>query len=47
VEVKLSYENTEGEQGHVSAFGPTYEDALAAARVLIPEGCKLLAIRKD
>jgi hypothetical protein len=46
MEVKLTYENTDREQGHVSAFGPTYEDALAAARVLVPEGCKVLSIRK-
>ncbi|MFK0040584.1 hypothetical protein ACIQTW_12150 [Paenarthrobacter sp. NPDC090517] len=46
MEVKLTYENGEGERGHVSAFGPSYEDALAAARVLVPEGCTVLAISK-
>ncbi|WGM21880.1 hypothetical protein QEH68_06815 [Paenarthrobacter sp. OM7] len=45
MEVKLTYETADGEHGHVSAFGPTYEDALAAARVLVPEGCRVLSIR--
>lgn len=47
VEVTLTIENSTGEQGTVSAIKPTYEEALAAARELIPEGCKAIVIRTD
>lgn len=47
VEVVLTIENSTGEQGTVSAIKPTYEAALAAARELIPEGCRALSIRTD
>lgn len=46
MEVKLTYESGDGKRGHVSAFGPSYEAALAAARVLVPEGCTVLSISK-
>ncbi|MGF4045709.1 hypothetical protein ACX800_10095 [Paenarthrobacter nitroguajacolicus] len=41
----MTIENAEGEQGTVSAADSTYEAALAAARALIPEGCKAIVIR--
>lgn len=46
MEVKLTYESGNGELGHVRAFGPSYEAALAPARVLVPEGCAVLNISK-
>ncbi|MBT2588354.1 hypothetical protein [Arthrobacter sp. ISL-95] len=46
VEVKLTYETGNGQRGHVIAFGPSYEAALAAARVLVPDGCTVLTISK-
>lgn len=45
MEVTLTVENEEGELGFVSAAGVDYEDALAAARKLVPEGCKAIVIR--
>ena len=47
VEVTLTIENGEGEQGHVSAVGADYTDALTKARALIPEDCKAIVIRTD
>ncbi|WP_422758307.1 hypothetical protein [Paenarthrobacter sp. C1] len=47
MEVTLTIENSTGEQGTLSAIKPTYEDALAAARELVPEGCRTLSIRTD
>ncbi|MFJ6536747.1 hypothetical protein ACIQH5_10980 [Paenarthrobacter sp. NPDC091711] len=47
MEVTLTIEDTVGEQGSVSAIGPDYETALAAARALVPEDCKALSIRTD
>ncbi|QSZ53078.1 hypothetical protein AYX19_08755 [Paenarthrobacter ureafaciens] len=37
VEVTLTVENTDGEQGSVATVGPDYETALASAQALIPE----------
>lgn len=47
MEVTLTIENSEGEQGHVSAVGAGYEDAYTKAQALIPEGCKVIVIRTD
>lgn len=47
MEVTLTIENSDGEQGTVSAVGADYETALAAARALIPEDCKAIVIRTD
>lgn len=47
MEVKLTVENEEGELGYVSAAGVDYEAALAAARELVPEGCKAIVLRVD
>ena len=47
LEVTLTIENSDGEQGTVSAVKPTYEEALAAARELIPEDCKAIVIRVE
>lgn len=47
MEVTLTIENADGEQGSVAAVGPDYETALAAARALIQEDCKALSIRTD
>ena len=46
MEVTLTIENSDGEQGSVSAVGPDYATALAAARDLIPEDCKAIVVRK-
>jgi len=47
VEVTLTIENAEGEQGSVQAAGADYASAYAAARELIPEGCRAIAIRTN
>ena len=47
MEVTLTIENGEGEQGHVSAVGADYTDALTKARALIPEDCKAIVIRTN
>jgi hypothetical protein len=47
MEVTLTIENADGEQGSVAALGPDYETALANARALIPEDCKAIVIRTD
>ncbi|WIV32247.1 hypothetical protein QN084_06450 [Paenarthrobacter sp. R1] len=47
MEVTLTIENGEGEQGHVSAVGADYTAALTRAQALIPEGCKAITIRTD
>jgi len=46
VEVELTIESPDGEQSHVSAPGATYEDALAKATELVPEGYRRIVIRK-
>ncbi|WP_284750812.1 hypothetical protein [Arthrobacter sp. efr-133-R2A-120] len=46
MEVELTIESPEGEQSHVSAPGATYEDALAKATKLVPEGYRRIVIRK-
>jgi hypothetical protein len=43
MEVTLTIEDNDGEQGSVSAYGADYDAALAAARALIPEGSKIIA----
>lgn len=45
MEVTLTIENADGEQGSVAAVGTDYEAALGAARALIPEDCKAIVIR--
>ena len=45
MEVTLTIENGDGEQGYVSAVGADYADAYAKATSLIPEGCKAIVIR--
>ena len=47
MEVTLTIENGEGEQGHVSAVGSDYTDALTKAQALIPEDCKAIVIRTN
>ena len=47
MEVTLTVENGDGEQGNVSAVGDDYTDALTKARALIPEDCKAIVIRAD
>jgi hypothetical protein len=46
VEVELTIESTDGEQSHVSAPGTTYEEAMAKATELVPEGYRRIVIRK-
>lgn len=43
----LTVEAGNGELSHVDAEGETYENAKAAAKELIPEGSKAIAIRTD
>lgn len=45
MEVTLTIENADGEQGSVSAVGSDYATAYASARELIPEDCKAIVIR--
>lgn len=45
VKVTLTVEAGNGELSHVDAEGQTYEEAKAAAEVLIPDGSKAIAIR--
>jgi hypothetical protein len=45
VNVELTIETPDGEQSRVSASGSTYEDALAKATELVPEGCRRIVIR--
>ncbi|BCW61828.1 hypothetical protein [Arthrobacter sp. StoSoilB22] len=47
MEVTITIQNAEGEQGTVSAVGKDYEAALADARAVVPEGCIQLNIRTD
>lgn len=46
VEVELTIESPGGEQSHVSAAGASYEEALAKATELVPEGYRPIVIRK-
>jgi hypothetical protein len=46
VEVELTIESPDGEQSRVSAPGATYEEALAKAAELVPEGYRRIVIRK-
>jgi hypothetical protein len=46
VNVELTIESPNGEQSRVTASGATYEDALAKATELVPEGCRRIVIRK-
>lgn len=46
MEVELTIENPDGGQSRVSASGATYEDALAKATDLVPDGCRRIVIRK-
>ncbi|WAH99731.1 hypothetical protein [Arthrobacter sp. MMS18-M83] len=46
MEVELTIESPEGEQSRVSATGASYEDALAKATELVPEGYRRIVIRK-
>lgn len=46
MEIELTIESPDGEQSHVSASGATYEDALANATALVPEGYRRIVIRK-
>ncbi|MEV8150470.1 hypothetical protein AB0O52_20295 [Arthrobacter sp. NPDC080073] len=46
MEVELTIESPNAEQSHVSAPGATYEDALAKATKLVPEGYRQIVIRK-
>ena len=46
MEVELTIESPDGEQSRVKAAGATYEDALAKATELVPEGCRRIVIRK-
>ncbi|MCI0143977.1 hypothetical protein KNN17_20665 [Arthrobacter bambusae] len=46
MEVERTIESPDGEQSHVSAAGTTYEDALAKATELVPEGYRRIVIRK-
>ena len=41
----MTIENAAGEQGHVTALGDDYSDALQKARQLVPEDCKAIVIR--
>ena len=43
--VQLTVEDPQGEQSRVSAEGPDYETALAAAQALVPEGFRAIVIR--
>lgn len=45
MEITLTVENNEGQLGWVSASGDSYEAALAAAKELVPDGCKAIVIR--
>ena len=47
MEVTLTIQDGEGEQGHVTAVGADYTDALTKARALIPENCKAIVIRTN
>ena len=46
MEVELTIESPDGEQSRVSATGASYEDALAKATELVPEGYRRIVIRK-
>ncbi|MGO4143732.1 hypothetical protein AB4Y77_01490 [Paenarthrobacter sp. YAF11_1] len=43
----MTVEDAKGERGSVSATGQDYAAAYEAARALIPEGCRAIAIRTD
>ncbi|WP_226773062.1 hypothetical protein [Arthrobacter sp. ES1] len=45
MKVTLTVEAGDGQLRHVEAEDETYEAAMAAARTLIPEGSKAIAIR--
>ncbi|MCX8452850.1 hypothetical protein [Paenarthrobacter ureafaciens] len=45
MEVDLTVEDAQGEMTHVSAAGPDYDTALAAAKAKIPEGSRAIVIR--
>ncbi|WP_314192009.1 hypothetical protein [uncultured Arthrobacter sp.] len=45
MEVDLTVENAQGEMTHISATGPDYDAALAAAKAKIPEGSRVIVIR--
>ncbi|WP_175538573.1 hypothetical protein [Arthrobacter sp. cf158] len=47
MEVTLTIENSEGKLSTVSAGGGDYDEALVAARALVPEGCRAIAVRTD
>lgn len=47
MEVTITIQSAEGEQGTVNAVGKDYETALAEARARVPEGCIQLNIRTD
>lgn len=47
MEVTITIQNAEGEQGTVNAVGKDYETALADARAMVPEGCTQLSIPTD
>ncbi len=47
MEVTLTVQDADGEQGHVSAVGANYEDAYTKAQALIPEDCTAIVIRTD
>lgn len=46
MEVELTIESPDGEQSRVSARGATYDEALAKATELVPEGYRRIVIRK-
>ncbi|MFJ4288152.1 hypothetical protein ACIPY0_21130 [Paenarthrobacter nicotinovorans] len=47
MEVTLTIEDAAGGQGHVSAVGSDYTDALTKARALVPDDCKPIVIRTN
>ncbi|UOD80370.1 hypothetical protein [Paenarthrobacter ureafaciens] len=47
MDVTLTIENENGEQGTVSAAGKDYQDALTKARALVPDGCRAIVIRTN
>lgn len=46
VEVELTVEDAQGATSRVKASGADYEEALAAAKTLIPDGSRMIVIRK-
>ncbi|GAB2713879.1 hypothetical protein ACX801_18185 [Arthrobacter bambusae] len=46
MDVELTIESPDGEQSRVSASGATYDEALAKATALVPEGYRRIVIRK-